>query len=504
MIAPRRNPLFIMPEENRRVRVGEIDETGEKAGYTRNVGRGAAMDEVYAQGTASAAQLIAARLDRLPVSSWHIRVRLILGIATFFDAVDLLAISFALPAIVGPWQLSPQQIGMVISAAFAGQLIGALIAGWAAEVFGRLRTVVIAIAIFSVMSFACAFAWDAQSLAVFRFIQGIGLGGEVPVATTYIIELAREQGRGRFYILYELVFVFGLVAAALLGYVMVPRLGWESMFYLGAVPAVLAVFLTRLLPESPRWLASQGRVAEAEKIVSQIEQQIEASGAKLSPAQLPAPVSPAPESPPSRRWFEMLAPAYRRRTLGAWAMWFCCFSTSYGLNTWMPTLYRTNFNLPLSQALGYGLVVQVSGIVGAMLCAFTIDKIGRRLWFTGALLCGGVTLLILAALGAESATMLLVFVSIGSFFMSSVAIGLNLYTAEIYPTRIRAFASSIGGAWQRIAAATGPMVVAYLLTGSGLVAVFSYFGVIALIGAAVAARFTVETKEQSLETASAP
>jgi MFS transporter, putative metabolite:H+ symporter len=264
------------------------------------------------------------------------------------------------------------------------------------------------------------------------------------------------------------------------------------------------VFLTRLLPESPRWLAGQGRAAEAEEIVSHIEQRIEASGKKLPPVQMPAPlgVASAPASP-QRRWFEMLDGAYRRRTLGVWAMWFCCYSTVYGLNTWVPTLYRTNFNLPLSQALGYGLIVQVSGIVGATLCALTIDKVGRRLWFSGALFGGGVTLLLLAALGAGSATMLLVFVSIGSFFMSGVAIGLNLYTAEIYPTRIRAFASSVGGAWQRIAAATGPMVVAYLLIGSGLVAVFAYFGIIAIIGAAIAAGFTVETKEQSLETASA-
>jgi putative MFS transporter len=87
------------------------------------------VDQIHAGGTVSAADIVAARLDRLPVSSWHIRVRLILGIATFFDAVDLLAISFALPAIAGPWHLSPQQIGMVISAAFAGQLIGALAAG---------------------------------------------------------------------------------------------------------------------------------------------------------------------------------------------------------------------------------------------------------------------------------------------------------------------------------------------------------------------------------------
>jgi len=460
----------------------------------------AQLDLVPSQAAAVSAEIVAARLDRLPISSWHLRIRLILGIATFFDAVDLLAISFALPAIVGPWHLSPQQVGAIISAAFVGQLIGAFLAGWAAEVFGRLRTATVAIAIFGVMSLACAFAWDAQSLMTFRFIQGIGLGGEVPIATTYIIELARGQGRGRFYILYELVFSFGLVGAALLGYEMVPRLGWQSMFYLGAAPAILALFLTRLLPESPRWLASQGRLAEAEAIVSKIERRLEASGKILPPLVL---VSPVLETPSFRRWFEMLDPAYRRRTLGVWAMWFCCFSTTYGLNTWMPTLYRTTFNLPLSQALGYGLVVQVCGICGSILCAFNIDKVGRRLWFAAALLCGGTTLLILAGIGASIATTLLVFVSIGAFFMSSVSIGLNLYTAEIYPTRIRAFASSVGGAWQRVAAATGPIVVAYLLTGVGLSSVFVYFGIVALIGAAVAAGFTVETKNRSLEAASA-
>jgi len=354
------------------------------------------------------------------------------------------------------------------------------------------------------MSFACAFAWDAHSLMAFRFIQGLGLGAEVPIATTYIIELARGEGRGRFYILYELVFSFGLVGAALLGYLMVPQLGWQSMFYLGALPTILALFLTRLLPESPRWLAGQGRLAEADAIVSQIERRIEASGKTILP---PAATAPVPEAlaseAPRRRWFEMLDPAYRRRTLGVWAMWFCCFSTTYGLTAWMPTLYRATFNLSLSQALGYGLVAQICSIVGSALCALNIDRVGRRLWFSVALLLGGATLVALAVTGASSALMLLVFVSFSSFFMSSVAIGLNLYTAEIYPTRIRAFASSVGGAWQRVAAASGPIVVAYLLTGVGLNSVFAYFGVVALIGAAVAAGFTVETKNRSLEVASA-
>jgi putative MFS transporter len=447
---------------------------------------------------ALAPDMIAARLERLPFSSFHIKVRLILGIATFFDAVDLLAVSFALPALAGPWQLSPAQIGGVISAAFAGQIVGAFLGGWAAELIGRLRTVAFAVAIFGVMSLACAFAWDAQSLMTFRFIQGIGLGAEVPVATTYIIEFARRDGRGRFYILYELLFSFGLVGAAALGYWLVPLLGWQSLFYLGGLPAILSVFLLWLLPESPRWLAGQGRLEEADAIVGRIEKEIEITGAVLPPPI----VVVAPAQQPPRRWLEMLNPFYRPRTLGVWAMWFCCFSTVYGLNTWMPTLYRTQFNLTLPQALGYGLIVQLCGIAGSILCAFNIDKIGRRLWFVAALSGGGASLLILAWIGASTAILLLTFVSLGSFFMSSVAIGLNLYTAEIYPTRMRAFASSVGGAWQRAAAASGPIVVAALLTRGGLNWVFVYFGVVALIGAAVASRFTVDTAQRSLEAVS--
>jgi putative MFS transporter len=447
---------------------------------------------------APAPDMVAARLERLPFSPFHIKVRLILGIATFFDAVDILAISFALPAIAGPWQLSPAQIGGVISAAFAGQIIGAFLGGWAAELIGRLRTVAFAVAVFGLMSLACAFAWNAESLMAFRFIQGIGLGAEVPVATTYIIEFARRDGRGRFYILYELLFSFGLVGAAALGYWLVPLLGWQSLFYLGGLPAILALFLLRLLPESPRWLASQGRLNEAAAIVSRIEKDIAASGATLPP---PIVAVTASKLPP-RRWLEMLNPFYRPRTLGVWAMWFCCFSTVYGLNTWMPTLYRTNFNLPLSQALGYGLIVQLCGIAGSILCAFNIDKVGRRRWFAAALSGGGASLLVLAWTGVSTATLLLTFVSLGSFFMSSVAIGLNLYTAEIYPTRMRAFASSVGGAWQRAAAASGPIVVAALLTHGGLNWVFVYFGVVALIGAAVATRFTVDTAQRSLEAVS--
>jgi MFS transporter, putative metabolite:H+ symporter len=190
--------------------------------------------------TRSGAEILA-RMERLPVSWWHIKARIIVGVGTFFDAVDIMAITYALPAFVDSWKMTPQQIGLVLSAAFFGQLIGALIAGWAAERWGRLAVTMVTVAIYSVMSIACAFAWDPTSLIVFRFIQGIGLGGEVPIANTYVNEIARAEVRGRFYLLFQMVFGIGLVCAAVFGYLLVPTWGWQIMFYVGGVPALLVL-----------------------------------------------------------------------------------------------------------------------------------------------------------------------------------------------------------------------------------------------------------------------
>src|SRR5262252_4685232 len=228
---------------------------------------------------------IVARLERLPASWWQVKARIIVGTATFFDAFDALAIASVLPVIVPAWKLSPQQIGFLISAGFAGQLLGALLFGWIAERFGRMTAMIWSIALFAAMSLVCAFAWDYGSLVAFRAIQGIGLGGEVPVAAVFISELARAQGRGRFVLLYELVFPVGLVAAAHVGLWVVPRFGWQYRFVVGAVPALLALVLRSLLPESPRWLAVRGRHVEAEAAMARIE----AETRKATGKELPQP-----------------------------------------------------------------------------------------------------------------------------------------------------------------------------------------------------------------------
>ena len=444
---------------------------------------------------AADATSILARLARIPVSPWHVRARLILGIATFFDGFDLLTISFALPAFAQAWGMTPGQIGLVISSAFFGQLIGALGAGWAAERFGRLPVVTVSIASYALMSIACALSWNPASLIAFRFVQGLGLGAEVPIATTYVNEIAPANVRGQFYVFYELIFVVGLIAAAIGGAIIVPWLGWQVMFYIGSLPLLLALVLMRLLPESPRWLVSRGRLSEADAVVAQIETAVVASGRALPPPELHVSV-PAQEKADVA---ELFRGAYRRRTLTVWALWFCCFSTTYGLGSWLPTLYKTVFHLDLATSLRYGLITQVVGIAGSALLALLVDRVGRKPLLTIGFFAGGVALLALFLTGVTTAMTLLIFVSIGTLFMGAVSIGLNLYTPELYPTRVRALGSSIGGAWQRVAAGIGPNVVAGLLGAYGLRSVFVYFGVLALAGGALTWAFATETKGRTLE-----
>ena len=440
---------------------------------------------------------IIARIERLPLSSWHIRARVIIGMATFFDGFDLLCVTFALPVLAGLWKIGPQQIGFILSSAPAGQIAGALVAGSLAEKYGRLRVAGITIAVFGVMSLLCAFAWNPRSIMVFRFLQGIGLGGEVPVAAAYISEVAHAANRGRFFALYELIFPLGLLSTALIGYGIVPRLGWQSMFYIGAVPELLVVFLRRLLPESPRWLASKDRLAEADAALSRIEIEITRSGAALpSPkmASVPSLADPTPT-----RWSELFRGIYLRRTLVVWCLWFCTYIVNYGLITWLPTLYRTIYHLPLSRSLGYGLITQSIGFAGSIACALLVDMVGRRAWFLMGFVGAAFSLFALYSFAVASATAVLICASAGYFFIGSLALLVYLYSAEIYPTRIRAFGCSVASGWLRLASAIGPTIVGFMLVTHGIRSLFGVFGAFALLGAGATAIGGMETRSRVLE-----
>jgi len=440
---------------------------------------------------------VVARIERLPMSAWHVKARVIIGVATFFDAFDALAIAFVLPVLVPLWKLTGPQIGFMISAGYLGQLAGALFFSWVAQRFGRVRALVWSILVLSIMSVACASAWDYQSLLIFRTLQGLGLGGEVPIAAVYISEITRAKGRGRFVLLYELIFPIGLVGAGLLARFIVPNFGWPYMFLIGAIPAMLVLMMQRQLPESPRWLAARGRDVEAEAALARIERETE----KATRKPLPPVQASVATNERSATWSDLFGPIYLRRTLVVWTIWFGAYLITYGLTVWLPTIYRTVFHLTLEQSLQYGLITQVVGLFGTLTCALTIDNFGRRPWFAVAFVGAAAALIGLWFIGAQTPTKVLVFVSIAFFFSSVVSIGAYLYTPELYPTRARAMGVGVATAWLRLASMIGPSVVGMMI-GGGLENVFLAFGVIAALAAIVTALFAIETKNRVLEEVS--
>ncbi|HYL89283.1 MAG TPA: MFS transporter [Burkholderiales bacterium] len=441
-------------------------------------------------------EAIAARIERLPLSPWHLKLRVIMGIALFFDAFDALAIAYVLPVLIGMWKLAPAQIGLLISAGFAGQLVGAIFFGWLAERIGRINGAVWTIGIFSVFSVVCALSWSFQSMLVFRFIQGLGLGGEVPIAAAYIGEIAKADKRGRFFLLYQVIFAVGLAGVAVAATWIVPNLGWQWMFYVGAVPAVIALILRRALPESPRWLASRGRLDDADRTMRAIEDEVSRGSGKTLPA---LPTNIPPISRERARFAELFSGSYARRTFAIWVMWFCSYLVTYGIAGWLPTVYRTVFKLPVQQALQYTMVTPVIGVVAALACAFFIDKTGRKAWFGAAFLLGSIPLFVLAAGAAGTPFNVMILSTASWFFITTISLGLYLYSSEIYPTRVRALGTGTGTAWVRLASIIGPFVVGMILPASGLGGVFLMFAIASLVGGVITLAFGIETRGRTLE-----
>ena len=440
------------------------------------------------------ASVLVARIERLRISPWHVKARLVMGVATFFDAFDVLAIAYVLPVLAGLWKLRPQEIGLMISMGFVGQIAGAIFFGWLAERAGRIRAATYSMALFSVMSLICALSWNFGSLLVFRTVQGVGLGGEVPIAAAYINEISRARGRGRFFLMYELIFPLGLVGASLLGFWLVPRLGWQAMFVIGGLPALLAIFVQRILPESPRWLLSKGRLDEAERVIERIESSAAKSGPLEAIEMALTPAQPRRET----SWRELFGGIYRRRTLVVWGLWICTYFVTYGVNTWLPTIYRTFYKLSLADALWNGVITNIAGVAGALLCALAVDRFGRRPWFMIAFVLGGAPLLALWLTGAKTPAQVVMLVSISFAFVTANSMLVYLYTPEIYPTRLRSLGTGAASAWLRIASAAGPSVVGFTLAGYGVPGAFLLFGEISAAGVAVALGVT-ETRERPLE-----
>jgi MFS transporter, putative metabolite:H+ symporter len=450
--------------------------------------------------SATAQRDIAARMERMPLTRTQIRARIIVGTATFFDGYDSLVMGLVMPVLASAWGLSTAQIGFLLSGTFFGQLLGAILFPYLAERYGRLRSASYSIWVVGIFALVCAASWSFTSLIFSRVLQGIGIGGEIPVAATYINEIAHSKTRGRFFLMYEAAFAFGYLICTLLAVLLVSSYGWKVMFLIGACPAFVAAIMRRTLPESPRWLASKGRTKEADEIVSTMEREAEA---KLGTS-LPAPdFSVAP--PPVRKGTdlrELFSSYYRMRTFVVWSIWGLSFFVTQALNSWLPTIYRQELHLSVQRSLEFTLATHCISIGSAIAVALAIDHVGRRIWIGSALLIGALSLLTLAIQGAHDPIFMLICATIANFCLASVSVSIYVFTSELYPTRMRALGCGMGSTVRNVFTTLSPTMVALMLTNYGLPGVFTMLGLAPLIPCLMVFAYGTETKGRVLEEVS--
>jgi putative MFS transporter len=453
-----------------------------------------------AEGKLSVAEQVSrivGRIERLPSTRTTVKLRVIIGTATFFDLFDALSIAYILPILAPMWHLSHAKIGLLISISYIGQILGAVLLGWIAEKWGRRPSVMITIIIFAACSLCCASSPTYGWLFVFRAIQGLGLGGEIPVAAAYISEFATAERRGFFVLIYQLTTSFGVFGASIVGLFVIPAFGWRAMFIIGALPALCVFFFLRGgVPESPRWLAAKGRYPEADQIVSTMEIEASKGGTVL----LRPPVAKPVVAEEKTRLAELLEGIYRRRTLTIWAIMFASYFALFGLFTWMPTLYTTVYKLPLKTAYRFSAVTTFASFLSTIYPPLIIDRIGRKTLLQWALLLGAVALVVLLVMGGtRSPVTLMTLSSLSILFVGGVCCSCYVYLPENYPTRMRALGTSVGAGWRSVSSGVAPYVMGYILPAFGVRGIILLIGVVLFAGAAIAWTFAIETNRRVLE-----
>jgi putative MFS transporter len=451
---------------------------------------------------------IAARIDRVPTGRFHLRLAAVVGGGSFFDGFDAISLAVVLPLVVATFGIDFSQAGLIVSAGYLGQFIGALVIGALSDRIGRRNAFILCLTVFGALALACAAAGSASSLMLFRLLQGLGLGAEVPIAATLVNEYLGRRNRGRFSVVYQSLFTWGLFFAPLIALIMTSRMApeavWRTLLGLGALPLIIAVVAWFALPESARWLAEKGRLDEAERHVARLEDDARASGHALEAT--PAVTTTVPSKPAGMR--ELLEAPYGPRTLMLGTLWFCTFFVTYGFTVWLPSLYVSVGGLQPSRSLLLTVILGGVQVAMAYVVASFVEKLGRRLVFMI-----GFTV---AALGAlfgftniallDSSTWPILFTTgvIMTVGIMLPTITLYLYTSELYPTRMRGFASSAASSLSRVASILSPSIFGFLLNGhGGAGAIFAVLAGIALIGLVAMALGGVETRMKALEEISA-
>jgi putative MFS transporter len=432
---------------------------------------------------------VAARIDA--ITGWKVRyfAPLVLGLIMLGDSWDSILIAYVMPSLREQWGLTPLQVGTIISSGFAGQFFGSLLLGPAAERFGRMPVFHVAIVAMCLLSIGCALAPDREVFLALRFLEGVAIGGALPVCISYVNELAPTKTRGRYFSLFQFIMVSGYSLASIASAYVIPTFGWRAMFYIGAGPILLIPLVMATLPESPRWLAKVGRVGAANQALARL-------GTVPVDERLPHESDNAARVP----IIGLFAPAYRRRTVVVSILWFFASMVSFGLATWAPSLYVEVFHVKIEDALRYSALAGAIYLFVPLVFAAIIDRYGRR----GPAIIGAAvsfaSLLGLVLIDHTQTLLVVTLITTGWVAAASGSIILWPYSAEIFPTHIRSTGLGLVSSLARGASMLTPLAVAGVLTATGSVrVVFALLAICSMIVTLTWLLFTRETARRSLE-----
>jgi putative MFS transporter len=454
----------------------------------------------------SAASMLTARMERLPWTLRHWGVLGSLFTATFFDGYDTAIVNSALPLLMAALHLPLTSAAVLVSSSFWGQSIGSPIAGYVAERWGRRSILMLACVIMGGMALVTVFTQSFEQLLIARALQGIGMGMEVPIAGALVNDFLPTKRRGMLAYTYETAFSWGGRLAPLIALAGVAVLGqdqsWRLMFGFAALSIVMVVVRKWFLPESPRWLITNGQFDQAEKVISSFE-----DSARKRNQELREPVpSAVPTQVQRTRYLEIFSPEYRKRTIVLLLWVGGSYAVTYGFTPLVSTLYVSIGGLTPVEAVTVTAVTTWIGLMWPYVTAWGLDRMGRRLWFGWGPVWNSLWLLaaggVVGALAIHSWIPMVVCAQIGTLG-GTVSLGVYTYVPENFPARMRAWMTSLASTMIRLLSSFMPVVFALVLQGPlGIFGAYTLAAALMAVSGVVVVLWGKETKGQTLEEAS--
>jgi putative MFS transporter len=442
---------------------------------------------------------ILARLERLPMARPQYGILLAGGLGHLFQALDVVIIGFMLPYLKAEFALSNGEIGLIGGAAPIGMIIGAVAAGMFGDRMGRKSVMLYALLLFCAASVSIAFADGLTFIIIARIVAGLGGGAEAAIVSPYISEFATGRNRGRFVSGVTLFFSLGNVVAALLGSFVVPLdNGWRITSVICGLPVLVLLWWRRSLPESPRWLLSQGRLDEADSVVARLEERVVAAtgGTPLPPVPPSAivPLTPRVSTSPLEVWRNGLA----RVTTATWISSFVFLFAFFGFFTWMPSLFLEIGVAPGIASL-YSFLLFVAQPIGYLTALAVADRFERRTLLVVFFGIATVAALALAIVPRDSVALLFIGMAL-SICITCISGIFYPYSSEVYPTAVRATGAGLVSTAGNVGGLAAPVAIGFAFSTVGFGGVFLVMALLLAVGAVVirtlGPRVTGKTLEQ--------